>query len=199
MVITRLFEKGLEEVFMKKVLIALGFMALSFVSAHATFVFGDLSAIPETPVPGEPFILQLIMNDPSKYPIADAIVFAEFTPDVENAKTQSWKLDETKEEGVYQGEITVPIKGKYFLLLRDRTYRQEDALANLAVTVSDSMLFPVGLNSVIFPPTATGAYSVTTWIIWLVSIPVLGGLIVTIYVLTKAKSKAAEIKNKQAS
>ncbi len=180
---------------MKKVLIALSLLLISFANAHATFVFGDLTAQPETPVPGEPFILQLVMKDPSKYAIEDAIVFAEFTPDIENAKMQSWKLDETKEPGVYQGEITLPVKGKYFLLLRDRTYRQEDALANLAVTLSDTMLFPKGLNSVIFPPTATGAYSVTTWIIWLVAVPVLGALITTIYVLTNAKRKAAEKEN----
>ncbi len=180
---------------MKRYLLLLALLTISFATAHKTFVFGDISANPETPSPGKPFILQLEMKDPSKFPIEDAIVFAEFTPDKEDAKMQSFKLDESKEPGVYQGEITLPYKGKYYLLFRDRTYRQEDALANLAVTLSDDMLFPKGLNSVIFPPTATGAYSVTTWIIWLVAIPVLGALITTIYVLTNAKRNAAEKEN----
>ena len=175
---------------MKKILIALSLLLISLASAHATFVFGDISSKPKVPQAGQAFTLQLEMKDPSKYPIEDAIVFAEFTLDKEGAKMQSFKLDESEEPGVYQGEITLPEKGKYFILFRDRTYRQEDALANIAVTLNnDSELFPEGLNSVIFPPTATGAYSVRTWIIWLVAIPVLGALITTIYVLTNSKAQ----------
>ena len=171
---------------MKKfVIIAIIFLA-SFVSAHSTFVFGTLASEPKIPKANEAFVLELKMEDPSKYPIEDAIVFAEFSQ-TEGETPLSFKLDETETAGTYKGEIKLPREGKYYLLLRDRTYRQEDALANLSIKLNQEQMFDKGTSSIIFPPTATGSYSLSTWIVWLIAIPVLAGIIVTIFVLTRSK------------
>ena len=173
---------------MKKIAIFTIIILSSLVSAHATFVFGTLSSEPKIPKPNEPFTLTLLMQDPSKYPIEDAIVFAEFTESNQDSPL-SFKLDETDVAGTYTGEITLPKTGKYYLLLRDRTYRQEDALANVSVNLGQNQMFDKGTSSVIFPPTATGSYSLSTWIVWLIAVPVIAGIIVTIFVLSRSKKE----------
>ncbi len=171
---------------MKKFFISLIILIIGMANAHATFVFGTLASTPKIPKANEAFVLELKMEDPSKYPIEDAIVFAEFSQ-TEEEPPLSFKLDETETAGVYSGEIKLPHEGKYYLLLRDRTYRQEDALANLSIKLNQEQMFAKGTSSIIFPPTATGSYSLSTWIVWLIAIPVLAGLIVTIFVLTRSK------------
>ena len=173
---------------MKKIGIFLLVVLSSLALAHATFVFGTLSSEPKIPKANQAFTLTLKMEDPSKYPIEDAIVFAEFSQG-KNDTPLSFKLDETKTPGIYQGQVTLPKAGKYYLLLRDRTYRQEDALANLSVILGEKQMFGKGTSSVIFPPTATGSYNLSTWIIWLIAVPVLAGIIVTIFVLGKSKKE----------
>ena len=64
---------------MKKIGIFLLVILSSLALAHATFVFGTLSSEPKIPKANQAFTLKLKMEDPSKYPIEDAIVFAEFS------------------------------------------------------------------------------------------------------------------------
>ena len=49
------------------------------VLAHATLVLGTLHTDPNPPRAGEPFILSLELADPTRIPIEDAVVVAEFT------------------------------------------------------------------------------------------------------------------------
>lgn len=129
------------------------------VSAHATLVFGSLSSSPEHPQAGEPFTLRLELSDPAQVPIEDAYVVAEFR---RGAESSSVTLEEGDLLGVYQETVTLEEAGAYTLVLRDQTFRQEEATAELQVTLGEGPLFPDGSDTIALPPTATGANSLRT-------------------------------------
>src|SRR5690606_29778004 len=81
--------------------------------------------------------------------------------------------------GLYRAALPVPDAGHYTLSLRDRTYRQEEAVANVVVE------FGTKLGEVMFvlPPTATGPASLGTWLLWLIVVPLIAGVVVTVLVL----------------
>ena len=82
--------------------------------------------------------------------------------------------------------LTLPDTGDWQLLLRDQTFRQEEAKAELS--------FPVGTGDggavldFVFPPTDTGQ-SVATWLVWVVALPVVAGIIVTVVVLRRGEQE----------
>lgn len=169
-----------------KILIIFGLAALlgGIVNAHATLVFATLTAEPAIPQAEEPFTLIIMMTDPTNVPIEDALVFAEFShPDA--ADPVIVEMSETSNPGVYEGDVTLNLNGTYDVLLRDKTFRQEEAKANLEVILSgEAPIFVEGDNTVVFPPTATtDPNSVRTWLIWVIALPVLAGVIVTVLVL----------------
>lgn len=156
------------------------------VSAHAFFVTGVITTTP-TPAPvGEEFILQIGMTDPSGAPVEDAVVAAEFTKD---GQTQRFEFFESGVPGLYSTNVTLPSEGTYSVLLRDSTYQQEEAKATIEFTLGpgqpDSVAF-------IFPPTQTSNNNLSTWLIWVIGIPVLAGIVVTVLVLLNTKDKTAE-------
>lgn len=185
--------------------------------AHATLVFGELTTDPAVVTAGEPFVLQLHMMDPVRTPIEDAEVWAEFRPmsaaeaserlqaapelpptpeQVEAGEVEvdigagDWQvvlLQETGPGGNYAGPVTLPEPGSYQVIMRDTTYPQEDALAELLLEFDGSSEF--GAQLFIFPPTDIGGASLMTWLIWLVAIPLVAGVIVTVSVL-KGKPSA---------
>ena len=96
---------------------------------------------------------------------------------------------ETGPGGHYESQVQLPDVGRYELIMRDTTYPQEDAIAELEVILDgiephDELLF-------VFPPTDIGAASLGTWLIWLIGIPVVGGIIVTVIVLRGGGDKRA--------
>jgi hypothetical protein len=165
----------------------------SYISAHAFFVTGEITTTP-TPAPvGEEFILQINMTDPSGAPVEDAVVAAEFSKDGE---THRFEFLDSGVPGLYSANITLPSEGTYSLLLRDTTYQQEEAKATIEFTLGagqpDSIAF-------IFPPTQTGSNNLSTWLIWVIGIPVLAGIVVTVLVLLNTKDKSEEAETKEAS
>lgn len=162
------------------------------VSAHASLVFGSMHTDPLSAAP-EGFTLFLQMMDPMRTPIEDAVVAAEFRyfpEDVAEEEAGEWHVfpfTETGPGGNYETAVTLPGPGRYQLFMRDTTYPQEDATAELFTVIDgvvdhDELLF-------IFPPTDIGAASVSTWLIWVVVIPVGAGIIVTISVLRPGSKK----------
>jgi len=69
--------------------------------------------------------------------------------------------------------------------MRDQTFRQEEARANLSFVVlgSDTELVNEASIPFVFPPTATGSQGLRTWLIWLIALPVVAGIVVTAFVL----------------
>jgi hypothetical protein len=159
---------------------------LSLVSAHAFFVTGVITTTP-TPAPiGEEFILQIEMTDPTGTPVEDAVVAAEFTKDGE---TQRFEFFDSGVPGLYSARVTLPEEGTYSVLLRDTTYQQEEAKATIEFTAGAEQPETIAF---IFPPTQTGSNNLSTWLIWVIGIPVLAGIIVTVLVLMNTKDKNTE-------
>jgi hypothetical protein len=102
--------------------------------AHAFPVLGELQVSPDTPAPGEPFTLTVTLMDPTQVPVEDAIVFAELRPQGQpDAEPVRVDLEESDVGGTYLGTATLPEAGAYAVTMRDQTYRQEEATANLRV------------------------------------------------------------------
>ena len=147
---------------------------------HATIVFGTLTTDPAPPPVDAPVTIELTMVDPVDAPVEDAIVLVEATPPGGGEPIVSEPFPESA-PGVYRQELVFPEAGRWTLLLRDRTFRQEEARATVEWLVGDGGdAAPV---SFLFPPTATGPQRLTTWLIWLIGLPLVVGGIVTFMVL----------------
>ena len=157
------------------------------VYAHATLVLGTLSTLPGEPRANEPFTLQLTMTDPTGFPIEDAYVLAEFSRGDEEVVNVTF---EEVTAGTYATEVTLSEEGTYTLLLRDQTFRQEEAQASKEVVLGGDSLFQDGDTSIVFPPTQTTS-SLQTWLIWLIALPVLAGVVVTVLVLRSGEPEEA--------
>ena len=159
----------------------------------ATLVMGTLTSSPPTPQPGEPFALTLELADPGQVPVEDALVIAEFQPQgtAEVAEPVSARFEASSLKGVYEAEVTLPEAGEWQLVLRDQTFRQEEARATLS--------FPVGIGgaqeplSFIFPPTATGPRNLGIWLVWVLALPLVVGVVVTVVVLRSGNDSQPEV------
>ena len=163
------------------VFVFLALAVLSSVAAHAFFVTGVVSTAPAPAVAGEAFTLQVGMEDPTGTPVQDAVLMAEFSKDGEVVKVT---LPESETPGVYTSSVTLPEAGLYQLLLRDQTFKQEEARATLEFVLGPDMPSSIAF---IFPPTQTGSSNLSTWLIYVIGIPVVAGIIVTILVLRSTK------------
>lgn len=189
-------------------LVALG---LNTALAHATLVFGELTTGTPNPDPVPGFTLNLHMMDPVRTPIEDATVGAEFrllteqelamrlaeapeqpptAQEVESGEVEvkipegDWTrfaMQETGPGGNYAAQVRLPAPGTYQVIMRDTTYPQEDAVAELLLTFDGATAFEPSLF--IFPPTDIGGASLGTWLVWLVAVPLVAGIIVTVVVL----------------
>lgn len=160
--------------------------------AHATLVIGTLSFEPDPPIEGGGLTATIRLEDPGLVEVEDAVVFLEFraledaadAPSV-NAQPDSEALFITDrlpepEAGLYRIDIPPLTTGTYLVSVRDRTYRQEEAVANLVLTFSNE---PLGELPFVLPPTATGPASLGTWLVWLIGVPLAAGVLVTVLVL----------------
>lgn len=149
--------------------------------AHATLVFGTVRTQPAPPPVGAPTTLTLELRDPTETPVEDAVVQAEaIPPGGEDPTVQSGRFDEV-EAGRYRGRLTLDAPGAWSVRFRDTTFRQEEARATVTLEVG-----PGGATepvSFIFPPTDTGPRSLSTWLVWLIGLPLAAGAIVTVMVL----------------
>ena len=164
------------------------------VDAHATLVFGSITVDPDPPPPGASFALTLTLEDPALAPVEDAVVFVEVRPMPAAGETLPSPSTEAPElppplraerlievaPAVYQAEFTLPDGDAYHLLVRDQTFQWEEANASVVLPLLDG---PVGELPFILPPTQVGPRSLWTWIVWLVGVPLLAGIVVTLLVL----------------
>ncbi|MGL4610499.1 MAG: FixH family protein [Trueperaceae bacterium] len=172
--------------FSRSSLMLLCLFILSTVSAHAFFVTGNLSTTPMPAPINEAFTLQIQMTDPSGAPVEDAIVAAEFSKG--NHKSR-FDFSPSNIPGLYSANVTLPEEGTYSVLLRDTTYRAEEAKATIEFTLGEGQ---PDTTAFIFPPTRTSSSNLSTWLIWVIGIPVLAGIIVTVLVLMNTKEKTTE-------
>ncbi len=169
-------------------LILLGLTGTHTAAAHATIVLGHLEVQPARPAAGVPFTLRLKLEDPTQVPIEAAVVFAElqpaWSPDAEPVRAE---FTETDTAGVYEGAVAPLQPGPYRVLLRDQTYRQEEANAPLSEPLRVGSANPA--QDFNFPPAATGAAGWRTWLLWLIGLPLVAALLVTVLVLTRGNGE----------
>lgn len=169
-------------------LIFLLLLSPSLVLAHVTLVLGEVSVSPEAPAPGEPFTLTVALTDPTQVPVEDAYMFAELRPQEQpDAEPVRADFEETSTGGTYQATSSLPEAGAYEVVLRDQTYRQEEASATLATPLR--LGSPNETQSFVFPPTAVSGASLRTWLLWVLGLPIVAGVVVTVFVLTRGDEK----------
>lgn len=178
-------------------LIALLASLLSIAGAHATLVIGTLTFDPDPPPDGEEVTVSIRLEDPSLVEVEDAVIFLELRDDEgleenEQPTGEALHITDRMEEvapGVYRAQLLVPAGDDSLMLsVRDRTYRQEEAVANVPLDFSG----PVGEIVFVLPPTAIGPASLGTWLIWLIVVPLLAGVLVTVLVLRGGKDDEQE-------
>lgn len=163
-------------------------LIVSLASAHATLVFVDVTTSPAPTLITEVTTIVIDMRDPVGAPVEDAIVFVEGTHENLVDRFTSDRFVEV-DPGVYEVTVRFDSEGMWTLFFRDQTFRQEEAQATIALNIGpDGSREPVMF---IFPPTATGPQSLTTWLIWLVGLPLVAGLIVTVMVLRGQQEDSA--------
>jgi hypothetical protein len=177
--------------------------------AHATLVFGTLNTVPNPPEAESGFLLQLQMMDPVRTPIENAVVYAEFGPP--DAMAEHADLDagthallheggtdaaadferftfaETGPGGNYEVFVQLPADGEYLLMMRDQTYPKEDAVALVEFRAGGSQ--PLEEKLFVFPPTDIGTATLSTWLIWLIALPLVAAGVVTVLVLAGGKKE----------
>ncbi|MEZ4631486.1 MAG: hypothetical protein R2880_12410 [Deinococcales bacterium] len=162
------------------------------VLAHATLVLVRLELSPNPPQVAQPVKLQLSLQTALQLPVEDAKILLELRPkDNPQALPISYYLTES-EPGFYDINLNLPTAGVWDAYFRDQTFTQEEATAHVDLVVYDDVSARA-LEAIefIFPPTATGptANSLKTWLIWVIALPILAGVAVTILVLSQSKSK----------
>ncbi len=161
--------------------------AASVALAHATLVLGTASFEAAAPDAGGGSALIVRLHDPSLVEVEDAIVFIELTP-VGSAQQPltTDRLDEV-EPGVYAATLPRLVAGEYRMRVVDRTFRQEEAIAEVDLTLDAA-----GTGSVAFvlPPTETSQRDLLSWLVWVIGLPLLAGVVVTVLVL-RSGSKAS--------
>ena len=157
---------------------------LNTAAAHATLVLGQFAVTPARLTVGERVTFQLELSDPTQVPIEDAYVIAELRsagqPDAAPLRAE---FSETETAGIYRAEAELPRAGAYEVVLRDQTYRQEEARVRLETPLRvGASNEPQGFT---IPPTATGGASWRAWLLWLIGLPIVAAVFVSVLVLTR--------------
>ena len=166
-------------------------VVLGHAAAHATLVFGELVFTPDPIVPGSAATATVTLEDPTLTPVEDAIVFLEFRPMAANTAPspadaelppplRDVRLTEIA-PAVYTAEIDLPAAGSYQVRVRDQTFQWEEANASVVLVVDER---PLGVLPFVLPPTQVGPRGLTTWLLWLIGVPLVAGAVVTVLVLT---------------
>lgn len=170
-------------------------------AAHATLIIGQLTFEPDPPVPGEQVRVRISLVDPLLVPTEKAIVRVELReisaehPDVPASVTGTeareflelphvYRSDHLEEvdRGIYSGQFTVPTAGDYTLSVRDTTFWNEEAIANLGIDLGGSAF---GVMDFVLPPTPIAPKSLGTWLLWIIGVPLVAGGLVTVLVLRR--------------
>ena len=176
------------------VLLALvAFLVPAAAFAHGTVVLGAVTANPDPPSPGAPLILTVDLATLSKAPVEGAKLEGTLQPAGQPgaAPTPLTFQEYPEPYGTYRARLeAAPPPGRYTLTVRDRTYPKEDIRASVTLQVGGAQ--PNGSLDFTFPPARGGSRSVVRWLLWLVGLPLLAGVVVTVLVL---RSKNEDSKN----
>lgn len=188
---------------MKRLFVALILsLLLGSAVAHPMVVIGHLAIEPNPPVPGEEVHVDIRLEEQTQKPVPDAVMFMEFRLIPPNYDLNDpertpildlpifYKTDlplEEYAEAQYRITFPAPAKGSYYLTIRDRTYPAEDAIATIEFETGREKPYSERELLFILPPTDITPAKLSAWIAWLIAIPLVAGIGVTILVLRTAK------------
>ncbi len=164
--------------------------SLAIALAHATIVIVTLTIDPLTPKVNEPFQFSVFLETPLQVPVEDAILILEAKPKdgVTTEVTRIQLTEDAESPGTYRGELTPNKEGPWDFFFRDQTYKAEEANQHIEVLVGEENFADIEF---IFPPTAIqSSNSWRTWLIWLVGLPLVAAIILTVFVLTKSTNES---------
>ena len=150
--------------------------------AHGTVVLGAVTADPDPPQPGAPLIVTVDLAKRSKAPVEGAKLEGGLRPagNPDAAATPLAFREYAEPYGTYRARLQAPPAGRYTLTVRDRTYPNEDIRASVTLQVGGTQ--PNGSLDFTFPPATGGPRSVVRWLLWLVGLPLLAGVVVSVLV-----------------
>lgn len=199
----------------RRLLLTALLLVVGHTAAHATLIIGELTFNPDPPMPGEGVEVSISLKDPLQVPTRKAVVRVELRaivpgePEAPASATGTEAVEflalphilstdplEEVDRGVYSATIAVPEGGgSYTLSVRDTTFWNEEAIANLPLEFGGPRL---GAVDFVLPPTPIAPKSLTTWLIWILGVPIAAGLVVTFVVLRRGPESEEEAEEGEA-
>ena len=167
---------------------------LGTAAAHGTLIRGSLTLAPDPPRPGQPMVLTIELANTRDNPVEGAKLAAVLTAEAPagsgaTVKPLTIPLQEYQEPyGTYRAELAAPTAGSYTLTVHDRTNPGEDTTASVPLRIGGNVAN--GTRGFTFPGSAQGSSSVTTWLAWLIGVPLVVGIVVTILVRRSSQGPA---------
>ncbi len=165
----------------------------SAVFSHASIVLVTLTVTPKAPEAGQNFQIELHLEDPLQTPIEDAIILVEASlQGISDSVPIISNLTENS-AGVYQTTIKLPQEGTWELFFRDQTFKQEEATARVSINLGAENPEKIEF---IFPPTQVTSNNLWVWLVWVIGLPIVAALIVTVLVLSSGKVESTKSKGR---
>ena len=177
---------------MKRLISFLSLVLLGVVFSHASVVIVTLTITPRSPEANQNFQIELYLEDPLQTPVEDAIILVEASMQEVDSVPIIANLTENS-AGTYQTNIKLPQEGTWELFFRDKTFKQEEATALTSITVGTEN--PKRIEF-IFPPTQISSNNLWVWLIWVIGLPIVAALIVTVLVLSSGKAENSKSKSR---
>ena len=177
---------------MKRLISFLLLVLLSTVFSHASIVLVTLTVTPKSPEANQNFQIELYLEDPLQTPIEDAIILVEASLQGLNSVPIIANLKESS-AGVYQTNIKLPQEGAWELFFRDQTFKKEEATARVSINVGTENPEKIEF---IFPPTQVSSNKLWVWLVWVIGLPIVAALIVTVLVLSSGKVENTKSKGR---
>ena len=176
---------------MKRLTSFLLLISLSIVHSHASIVIITLTITPNAPKANKDFQIELYLEDPLQTPIEDAVILVEASlKENNNPEPITFNFVETS-AGTYQSSINLPEEGTWELFFRDQTFKREEATANVDINVGKENPETIEF---IFPPTKVDSNNLWVWLVWVIGLPIVAAIIVTVLVLSSSKSDKSKSK-----
>lgn len=181
-------------------------LALSATAAgHAGLLIADLELDPDPPAAGAPVELTLALEDRNGQAVPDAVIEVSARPvDREPADSEPAESAQAEREGVepaalreastpgtYRTTLVLPEAGAWRLRFVDRTLPDESSEASVTVSVG-AEADPSGAIAFLFPPSGQEPPGASTWLAWLVGLPLLAAAVVTVLVLRRPPRRAED-------
>ncbi len=176
---------------MKRLISLLLLSFFSIVCSHASIVIVTLTITPTSPKANQDFQIELYLEDPLQTPIEDAIILVEASLEgTVNFEPITVSLLETS-AGTYQSSINLTQEGTWELFFRDQTFKREEATARVNINVGTENPETIEF---IFPPTQVSSNNLWVWLVWVIGLPIVAAIVVTVLVLSSGKPEESRSK-----